>query len=891
MLAFSRILLFLLFFCGLAHGQAYQNIGGGIGQFDGGIGGSARVAAACGGYQGPGDKAAGAVIGLAIRAWYASTCGQAFANVCVSGVCADMLTSAATGVLVPQTINGTLCPAASTTACVVKKWYDQTKSNACTGSCDMIQDAALPLPVLTTTCPTPIVACIISTNTGTTPIMVTAGNFAPIAPFTIATFVNYSGAADGSIYVGYNNNGTLRHSGTTANEASASCDGVVQIVAGATDASWNSLLVNCSTLNFGIYVQGIAENGAGWTPTSTGSTPYVLYAITSGDSVYEVESGIWSIDVSSDVVALYNNQKAFYGFTAPTQAYFANAIHGGSDANPCTMASPCATITKFNSLVYAAGNTVSFNRGDTFNGCLSITPTNATPTALNPLTITNYGTGALPIINTTCSGGYSAGLTLDTITGVVVNGLNFVQGGNSPATMAGILIINTAGANPSGNYTIENNSFSGGFTSQGGGVSGLTGGHIVIRGFTGGCANISNVSLLNNTMSGTSGVTSLDQNGIMTSDGCSNTLGGNLMNWTAQGNLCSNLGGTNPNTGTNPGNCILLANATVALQQFNLGHDLAWNCTVSPGCGVGFWFDGVDQGTIQFSEAYNIQPGFATTGTDFDGFDQDMATTHSATQYTFSHANYGYGYTGVVETSGSVTTWGPNTVRYAITENDNKRTGDLTAGQIAFFNANSGATPGTLYIYNTTIWNNQTTTPTRTPGYGNQSGWPGGVFANNIIAQTQDSSGDFTPISCGGSGAGNVTTITQVFENNDYNNISSGTQQFYLCGPTSSTITFAVWAAAIAGSESGTIQTAPGFAGAPPDAACTWTPSSIVTWPPSGCAGDVALASGAQNAKSAGNALASASGWPGGVPTKDFYQNTVPGTGSCWNIGAYGVCP
>jgi hypothetical protein len=650
-------------------------------------------------------------------------------------------------------------------------------------------------------------------------------------------------------------------------------------------------------------------NGAALSTTVNGSSTALI-----GADIFELafnnngttanyvsdQQGYWFYGASltaGQVASLYNDLGLMMGTLgnipcavsapAPASSYFAAA---GSDSNPCSMASPCKSIAKANFQTYTAGSNIYFNKGDTFNGCISITPSNATPTALNPLTITSYGTGAAPIINTTCSSGFTAGLTLDTITGVVVNGLNFVQGGNSPATYAGILIINTAGSVASGNYTIENNSFSGGFTSQGG-SAGTSGGDIIIRGFTGGCADISNVSILNNTMSGTSGVTSLDQNGILTSDGCSNTLGGNMQNWTAQGNLCSDLGGTNPNTGTNPGNCIGIFDSTVVLDQFNLAHDLGWNCTVTPGCGVGFWSDATDQAVIQFSEAYNIQPGFSTTGTDFDCVDHDEGTTNSVIQYVFCHHNYGYGVTGVVETIGSVTTWGPNTVRYMITENDNARTGDLTAGQIAFFNANSGASPGTVYIYNNTIWNDATTSPTRTPGYGNQSGWPGGVFQNNIIAMTQDSDGTETPVSCGGFMAGNATTITQTFTNNDYYPLNGGTVQFYLCGPGATNITFAVWAAAIAGGESGTIQTAPGFAGSPPDAACTWTPSTIMTWPPSGCAADVQLAAGAQNAKSAGNALSSASGWPGAAPTKDFYQNTVPGTGSCWNIGAYGVCP
>lgn len=566
---------------------------------------------------------------------------------------------------------------------------------------------------------------------------------------------------------------------------------------------------------------------------------------------------------------------------AATPAFFATA---GLDTNDCSASSgtppvgPCQTISKANSLLYGPNSSIHFNGGDTFTGCLLVTAANAAPNALNPITINSYGTGRARV-NTNCSGGFSAGLTLDAVTGVNVSNIDFVQGGNSPPTMAAILITNTAGTNASGSYTIQNITATGGFTSQGGGVSSLSGGGIVIRGFTGGCAPINNVSILNNTIFGAA-VTSPDQNGIFGSDGC--TGPGNLNNWTAQGNLLFNLGGTNPNTGTNPGNGILFIDGSNTLQQFNLAHDLAWNCTVSPGCGVAFWNDQVDIAQIKFNEGYSVQPGFSTAGTDFDCTDQDQGVTNGLTQYMYCHGNFGYGMTGVMAGTGG---WGPNTVRYSITENDNKRTGDLTAGLISYFD--NGA-PGLLYVYNVTIWANQTTSPTRTAGYGNQSGWPsGGVFANNIVALTQDSFGLFSPITCVNVPA---TSIAVPFNNNDYFAINGGTLQFYTCGAGGTSIPFATWAAAITGAEASTIQTAPGFAGTPPDASGTWTPSTqSPNWPPSGLAGDVALATGVQNAKGTGAAL-SASSWPGGTPGKDFNQNNVPGAGGCFNIGAYGVC-
>src|SRR5215813_9053695 len=48
----------------------------------------------------------------------------------------------------------------------------------------------------------------------------------------------------------------------------------------------------------------------------------------------------------------------------------------GSDSKPCTQTLPCLTIAKAQSLSYLPGDSINFRGGDTFTGCLSITPTN-----------------------------------------------------------------------------------------------------------------------------------------------------------------------------------------------------------------------------------------------------------------------------------------------------------------------------------------------------------------------------------------------------------------------------------------------------------------------------------------------------------------------------------
>src|SRR5262249_24264292 len=57
----------------------------------------------------------------------------------------------------------------------------------------------------------------------------------------------------------------------------------------------------------------------------------------------------------------------------------------GSDSKPCTQTLPCLTIAKARSLSSLPGDSINFRGGDTFTGCLSITPTNVPSGGLPPV--------------------------------------------------------------------------------------------------------------------------------------------------------------------------------------------------------------------------------------------------------------------------------------------------------------------------------------------------------------------------------------------------------------------------------------------------------------------------------------------------------------------------
>jgi hypothetical protein len=390
---------------------------------------------------------------------------------------------------------------------------------------------------------------------------------------------------------------------------------------------------------------------------------------------------------------------------------------------------------------------------------------------------------------------------------------------------------------------------------------------------------VAGVHVLNNTLHGLSGTSSLDNIGIA-GYGVPLSLGGNQYGHVYQGNLIYNIGGVaGIDVGPN-GSGIMSTNSTVATMQFNLTHDLMDNTTT---CGAGFaqWADVADRVTIQMGESYNNGLG-RTQGCDSGSVDFDQSTTNSVAQYFYSHENFGPGILFFEGTNGGVNRYGPNTARYNISEND-AQGGPNNAGGIGCYNSGgSSYFPGDVYFYNNTEWMG---TPHGTNGAFNTCVNMTGAVANNIFATAKNSSGLFAYIlNCCGAGS----TDNAVFSHNLYYSIGSGGRNSW--NPYGTNYSFmSAWQAAIPGGDAGAI-----LAGSPPVSSggsggtCVWTPSTISRWPPGGCPS----AYGSQTmVKSAGNSLLPTSGWPGGAPSRDYYGNTVPGSGPCYNIGAWGVCP
>src|SRR6266851_190303 len=80
-----------------------------------------------------------------------------------------------------------------------------------------------------------------------------------------------------------------------------------------------------------------------------------------------------------------------------TSYYFSPS---GSDSSPCSQVFPCWSLAKAQSVIASAtpGMSVLFQRGGTWSGGITM-PTHVNGTAANRIVISNYGSGALPIID------------------------------------------------------------------------------------------------------------------------------------------------------------------------------------------------------------------------------------------------------------------------------------------------------------------------------------------------------------------------------------------------------------------------------------------------------------------------------------------------------------
>jgi hypothetical protein len=301
--------------------------------------------------------------------------------------------------------------------------------------------------------------------------------------------------------------------------------------------------------------------------------------------------------------------------------------------------------------------------------------------------------------------------------GITFSGIDFllrdaIVVGNSGGAEYGVLVLNYTSAALAFDR-IQNCDISGFYTTS----TSDYGGEIFYEGTGGGGLN--NFTVLNNTLHGNSGPTSPDDNGVV---GYGD--GQNITNCLFQGNTVYDIGGK-ANDGT-VGTGIIANGANGCRLQCNVAHDLGANMNTCGGP-AGIWTYSSNNVTIQYNEAYNVQPtgGMSGGGCDWDGFDLDGDVTNSVVQYNYSHDNFGG---GIITCAGCATgtTWGPNTIRYNVLQNNDVGKNGYY-GELVLANKMGGMY--TVEVYNNTVYNSNGASLLNF----NQGTFTSGIIANNLF--------------------------------------------------------------------------------------------------------------------------------------------------------------
>lgn len=635
--------------------------------------------------------------------------------------------------------------------------------------------------------------------------------------------------ADGSSLVGKTSDDALTSdvSTTLTNSNPAAWQG--EAVSGL---SWNKSGRSLS-LNDAIVSDGQATTPAA--PFTIGSTE----GSSSFFNGYVMRLTAWPSNVSNATLSAMPN--------LDNKTYYVSAS-GNDDNNGTSPSTPWQSVAKVNAGTYYPGDEILFSGGDTFDGCLIFTNENTFSTSTDALTVGSYGAGRFTL-NADCPYYKSEGLFLSGVGGFTLD--NAILAGNGTQTWFGIRVVNPTSRVVDG-ITIENSDISG-FYHSGSDYSS----EVETDAYPG--AGINDVNILDNTLHGTSGPTSADENGVNGYSGPNypDQPGTNLTNFTYAGNTIYDIGGK-PSSGDG-GNGIVANGVNGALMEYNVVHDMGANMNTCGG-GAGIWAYGSNNVLIQYNEVYREEPSTYTSGCDWDGFDLDGDTTNSTVQYNYSHDNWGAGYLLYIPGSSD------DTVRYNIAEDNATTTAASGYGGVTFTN---GSTAG-FDVYNNTIFSDGPAgTSLFTIDYGNPAST---TVANNIFYSTNGANLLYT---VGSSNPGSVTLT-----NNDY--YAAGPFKISWAGKTYTSL--AAFQASTTEDATGT-TTDPLFVGTPPAGVCNTSSTGSTT--PQPCPSIYALQA---SSTLIGTGLdLTRSPYSFSVGLQDYFGNAIPhSTGTGFNIGAFG---
>ncbi len=356
------------------------------------------------------------------------------------------------------------------------------------------------------------------------------------------------------------------------------------------------------------------------------------------------------------------NGQSFAQRLAGGRSYYVNTA--GNDGNSGTKSKPFQSVDRIKSLHLAAGDTVYFQSGQTFNGSLLITQ-GVQGSRNKPVVFTSYGTGHA-IINAKDS----VGIQLYNGSFIRLQHLTLVGSGRKAGnTRNGLYIINSKEIN------VEDLNISG-FQKSG----------LLIYSSQNIIAN--NVFAHDN---GSAGIT------VEGPYAKTESRDIKILSCRAENNP-----GDPTNLTNHSGNGIVVGNCRNVLIDHCTATNNGWDMPRIGNGPVGIWAYEADSVIIQHCLSYENKT--SKGGADGGGFDLDGGVTNSVVQYCMSYGNQGSGY--CIFQYWGASPWFHNVFRFNISEND----GTVSDSQAGIYVWNSSDDEKQFYdceVYGNIIYNSK----------------------------------------------------------------------------------------------------------------------------------------------------------------------------------------
>ena len=374
---------------------------------------------------------------------------------------------------------------------------------------------------------------------------------------------------------------------------------------------------------------------------------------------------------------------------ASAATYYVDAVAGSDSAAGTSAATAWKTLAKVNAKTFAAGDFILFHTGQTWAGQLHPL---GSGTSGKPITLSNYGGGALPLIDghSLAGGGaiYLSNQGWWTIDGFEVtsnSGVNNVGATAAGASRSGIWVDNNGGGALAG-ITIRNNHvhdvngcfICSSFDAHNNGGIAVTAD--LTNPLSWGSDGYNGVLIENNQ------VDHVGRTGIVFDDWSTG-----LLYFLDAGALSNNVTVRGNTVQTIDSDGIVVSGSQNNLIEHNVvGHaGLVTVAGSSEPSSAGIWTTKSINTVIQYNEAY----GVLTQTTDGQGFDSDLVASNVTVQYNYSHDNQG----GFMLMEGGSLAGSGLIVRYNLSVNDG------WGGAKGVFTFALGV-PQNTAIYNNTVY-------------------------------------------------------------------------------------------------------------------------------------------------------------------------------------------